>query len=535
MSRLAKQLKVGEKTIDVPVTMVDQVVNFFSPIKGAERYRARAKMALGGAYTSADKTRRANQSGGVNETDADGAILPDLQTLRESSQHMYRNSPIAGAAINTNITKVVGSGLRAKPQIDRGYLGISDDEAERFQRQALREYRLATETVEIDAERQLNIYEMQALVLLKALEDGDVFVNLPRFTRKGSPYKLKLQLIEAARVCNKDRKPDSAGLAGGIKKDDNGAPVSFFVANKHPGSVLRFRANQSRLTWDELKFFGERTGLPMALHVFEKVRPGQSRGVPYLAPVLELIKQLGRYTDAEVMAAVVSGMLTVFVTSETGAPEIGEDLSENSDAYDTKGMQLGYGSVIGLQPDTKIESFNPNRPNTSFDPFVMAVLRQIGARLEIPFELLVKHFTASYSAAKAAIEEAWTYFSRRREFLISKFCRPVYEAVITEAVASGRLSAPGFFVDPQVRRAWLGCQWLGETKMQLDPLKEINAAAKRVELTVSTLEEESLRFTGTPWEDKLPQILRERKILRDAGITITTLEEIEQDDNVDDE
>ncbi len=42
-------------------------------------------------------------------------------------------------------------------------------------------------------------------------------------------------------------------------------------------------------------------------------RPGQRRGVPVLAPVIEALKQLGRYTDAELVAAVVSGLFTVFV------------------------------------------------------------------------------------------------------------------------------------------------------------------------------------------------------------------------------
>ena len=41
--------------------------------------------------------------------------------------------------------------------------------------------------------------------------------------------------------------------------------------------------------------------------------------MPLLAPIIETLKQLGRYTDAELMAAVVSGMYTVFI--ETQAPE----------------------------------------------------------------------------------------------------------------------------------------------------------------------------------------------------------------------
>jgi lambda family phage portal protein len=265
-----------------------------------------------------------------------------------------------------------------------------------------------------------------------------------------------------------------------------------------------------------LPAFGK-SGAPLVLHLFDKTRPGQTRGVPYLAPVIELIKQLGRYTDAEVMAAVVSGMLTVFVTNENGDPTVGTPAIE-SDPIDTTGLELGYGSVIGLMPGEKISTVTPGRPSTAFDPFVQAVLRQIGVALELPFELLIKHFTASYSAARAALEEAWDYFSRRRHWLATSLCQPVYEAVITEAVATGRLHAPGFFSDPMVRVAWLGSEWSGDAPSQLDPLKEINAAAARVNLRISTRAEECSRLTGGDWEAKLPQMIKEQRLLEESSL-----------------
>lgn len=531
MSTLAKEITIAGKTVQVPVTLADQVVNFFDPVRGAARYQQRVRMAVLGGYTGADRTRRANQSGRVSERDADTAIIPDLATLREESQHMIRNNAIAGGAVKTNLTKVVGTGLKVKAQIDRDVLNLTQEQADAWERQAEREFKLATETREIDAERELPFSLLQGLVFLKTLEDGDVLVNMPRFKRAGSPYSLKLQLVEAARLCNPENKPSTARLAAGVEKDQYGAPVAYHVLNQHPGSALRYRSGDTRLTWTRLDAFSS-TGSPLALLIKDKSRPGQTRGVPYLTPVIELIKQLGRYTDAEVMAAVVSGMLTVFVTNDTGSPQLGpaptqaNPTADATQQADVTGMELGYGSVIGLLPGEKVETVNPGRPNPAFDPFVTSILRQIGLALEIPFELLVKHFTSSYSAARAALEEAWDYFQRRRHWLVTVFCQPVYEAIITEAVIRGRLQAPGFLSDPMIRKAWLSANWIGDAPSQLDPLKEINAAAKRVELTISTLDEESRRLTGTAWEDKLPQVLKERAILRDNGITITALEQV---------
>lgn len=516
---LANEITVAGRKVSVPITFMDQVVDFFSPRLGQERFKIRTQMALVGGYTGADRTRPANRLGSRRETDADTAILPDLVTLREDSQHMLRNNAIAIGAVKTNVTKIVGTGLKVKSQINREVLNLPEEDARLWERAAGREFALATDTREIDLERQQSFAMLQGLVLLKTLEDGDVFVSMPRVVRPGSPYGLKLQVIEAARVCNPTGAPVGGKILAGVEKDTNGAPSIYHVCSHHPAA---FRANAAKLTWTQLPAFGVKTGAPLVLHLFDKMRPGQTRGVPYLAPVIELIKQMGRYTDAEVDAAVVSGLLSVFVTTESGdaADVLSGDAAATPSTTKDIDIKLGSGSIVGLLPGEKIESVNPGRPNPAFDPFVAAISRQIGMALELPSEVLFKAFTASYSASRAALLEAWTYFNRRRHWLAVSFCQPVYEAVITEAVASGRLKAPGFFADPAVRRAYLGTIWTGDAPGQLDPLKEVSASEKRMALNLTTHDEECTMspYGGPDWEAKFPQLVKEKQMLREAGL-----------------
>jgi len=127
------------------------------------------------------------------------------------------------------------------------------------------------------------------------------------------------------------------------------------------------------------------------------------------------------------MSAVISAMFTVFVKSEdeeglapmTPLDEVGG--SRNDGDY-----KLAPGAILDLQPNENIEIADPKRPNQAFDPFVQAILRQVGVALELPFEILIKHFTASYSAAQAALVEAWKFFSSRRSWLAIQLCQPVY-------------------------------------------------------------------------------------------------------------
>jgi lambda family phage portal protein len=254
------------------------------------------------------------------------------------------------------------------------------------------------------------------------------------------------------------------------------------------------------------------------LHHFDRRRIGQTRGFPYLSPVIEPLKQLGEYTDAEVMAAVISSMFSVFVTTPDGS---GLGLSDDpakqaSDPNDA--VKLGYGAIVDLMPGEKIEIADPKRPNIAFDPFVQAILRQVGVALELPFEVLIKHFTSSYTAARAAILEAWKFFRVRREWVVKSFLAPIYEAWMEEAVAAGRLSAPGFFDDPLIRKSYLGCRWIGDAPGQIDPVKEITAAGLRLEEGITTLEEETITMTGGDWEENTAQQALELTQRKAAGL-----------------
>ena len=51
-------------------------------------------------------------------------------------------------------------------------------------------------------------------------------------------------------------------------------------------------------------------------------RPEQRRGIPYVAAMIEQIKQLDRYLSSELAASIVHSMLTVFITTEE--PDDGE-------------------------------------------------------------------------------------------------------------------------------------------------------------------------------------------------------------------
>ena len=194
------------------------------------------------------------------------------------------------------------------------------------------------------------------------------------------------------------------------------------------------------MQWQRVEAYGKETGRRNILHIMTRERIGQRRGVPILAPVIESLKQIGRYTDAELVAAVVSGLFTVFIEAAESneKPPVGEmDRPQEFlvDGGDKNSIEMGPGAIIDLNPGEKDTAATPGRPNSNFEGFVTAICKQIGASLELPYEMLVKQFTASYSASRAALLEAWKSFSMWRDWMVEQFCQPIYEEWFSEAVA----------------------------------------------------------------------------------------------------
>lgn len=501
----------------IKTTLLDRVIGRISPAAGVRRLRSRAIWnAATGGYDGASRSRRSMAGWTTRSSDADTASLPDLPTLRDRSRDLIRNKDLAAGAINTKTANVIGTGLRLNSRIDAKFLGMTEEEASEWQSNTEREFRLWCESHDCDATRTQNFYGLQQLAFRSVFEAGDTFARMPYIDR-GNAYSLAIDMIEADRCANPNGRPDTPRLAGGVERDDWGAPTKYHFLKQHPGSRAR-----TSLETEPVPAFGRITGRRNVLHLYHKLRIGQTRGVPELAPVIEAFRQLGDYTDAELQAAAVSALFTVFIKTESGEmPGPMEPTSETGAKAGDDDIKMGAGAVLALGDDETIETANPGRPNSAYDPFVMSLLRQMGVALELPFELLVMHFTASYSASRAALLQAWKFFRMRRQWLTDSFCTPIYQEWLTEAVLRGRISAPGFMRDPAVKRAYCGAEWIGPSMGQVDPLKEAMAHEIFEDRQWKTSSQVTSELTGGDWEQNFRQRAREEEMRRAAGLSVS--------------
>lgn len=453
-------------------------------------------------------------------------------TLRKRARDLYTGGGLARSGPETLTTSVVGWGILPKPKIDGDFLGMTDEAREEAEKTIAREFRLWAGNTMCDATRRQNFYGIQQLAFLSMLMSGDVFALFGMKENKRTPYQTTIRLLEADRICNPDSSGDSEGTAtdsggrivDGVETDQEGTVIRYHVASRSPIA----ENDSSELIWTAIDAFGADTGYPNILHVMTYERPEQCRGIPFVAAEIEQLKQFTRYMNAELAANVVSAMLTCFITSDQDDGSFGmQDAVNKEDKVtdDNISLELAPGAVYSLPPGKKIETVNPLRSNSQFETFVNTCITVIASSMGIPKEVLTKKYESNYTAARAALLDFWRTVKVYRTRFNDDFNQPIYEQWLSEAVATGRIDAPGFFDDPAVRQAWCGCVWMGASMGHVDPKKEVAAAESRIANNITTQEQEAAEYNGNDWAANI----RQRKKEVAAAQELTSL--LEQPDD----
>lgn len=443
-------------------------------------------------------------------------ISENVELLRQRSRDLYSGGgPLGRGAIDRVVLNAIGPGLKLNARLDDKALGLSYENARELSSKIESEFDYWASSKHCDFSGMLNFYELQVLAFKSVLLDGECLVMLPEKRVKNFPYDLRVMLIEADRLKTPTLgRPSNIMIDNGVELDKQGVPVAYWIANRNPYQEISYQEN---ISYKRVPIYGTFSGRRNILHLINPERISQRRGVPFLSPVIEQLKQLSRYTDAELMAAVVSGMYAIFfehAPREEGA--IGEeDYASEQGLGETPGLEglsseEMYGAIMDLPEGVKPVGLSPSRPNNNFASFVESLAHQIGGCLGIPSELLFLQFTASYSASRGALLEAWKLFKYFRAWFSENFCQPIYEEWLTEAVLKNRINAPLFGVDDYHAKLYSWAEWTGPSQGQLNPVQEVQASILKVENGFSTYQRETGELTGGDYELNAYQLERER-------------------------
>ncbi|GAW85008.1 hypothetical protein bplSymb_SCF00208P028 [Bathymodiolus platifrons methanotrophic gill symbiont] len=82
------------------------------------------------------------------------------------------------------------------------------------------------------------------------------------------------------------------------------------------------------------------------------------------------------------------------------------------------------------------------------------------------------------------------------------------------------IEAPGFYDN---KALWTRCKWIGPGRGWIDPVKEAQASKIRMEIGLSTLEDECA-IQGLDWEEVLEQRAREQTKMQELGLPLPCLD-----------
>lgn len=248
---------------------------------------------------------------------------------------------------------------------------------------------------------------------------------------------------------------------------------------------------------------------------------------PFAALVVRL-RMINKHADIEIANATANALFAAFVKSNLPIGEVGQSLTPHTSTFADK--RHGYYERIGnptlggvripvLPIGDEIQINSSSRPTSSFASFQTAFLRSIAAGIGTSYEQLSMDWSqTNYSSARAALNEVWRHIQALLSGFTDQVVIPIYTAWLEEAFDRGYVmqppGAPEFWDAPG---AYVASRWIGPGRGYVDPVKEAQAAAMRMDSLVSTLQRECAE-QGLDYEEILDQIAAEEAELKDRGI-----------------
>lgn len=476
------------------------------------------------SHAAADTSDNALRSWTPLPASPDADLLAERDTIVGRSRDLRRNHGVAQGAEQTIADNVVGTGLRLSARPMYKLLGRDKAWAREYAQTVEGYHRLWWDDTACDAADELNGAGLTTLAMRSLWTNGEACAIPMWMPEPGQLFASRLMLIEPDRLCNPNQRPDTPTLRAGVERDPKtGRPLAYHVRNTHPGD--RFGLNLGGYVGEWTRIEAKtKWGRRLFLHVHDKDRIGATRGKPILAAVMKPFKQIDHYLTVHLQTAIVQSLIAAFVktplSQEALVDLFGGDANAAQEYFKTKAdndsrIKLKGGALIPLNPGDDVVPFAPPNAANGVDQFVMTIYRQIGAALQMPYELLMKDFTkTNYSSARAAMLEAWRYFHYLRAKVGFMFCQPASELVLEEMVDRQMVDAPDFYL---LRRAYAAARWIGPGRGWVDQVKEAQAAQIRMDAGLSTLEMECAE-QGLDWEEVLEQRAVERERMEELGL-----------------
>jgi len=469
---------------------------------------ARAHSAIGGGRNRTDFI--------TTSASPDSMIYSDIEKLRNQvRQREYEDGTVRGP-IKRIVNNVVGRGILFQAAVKADESGfeffpsIDDVMAARWNFYLEHYWRLWVKAENADVKVTSSFHEIQKQVQGALIRDGESIVVVRESNRRNRLIPVCLEVLEADRLFTPPGEITNPLVRNGIRFDSEGAPAAYYLLKHHPGDRHFFQTG-SYLDFDEVPAFNA-NGTRRVLHLFDLMRPEQTRGFSEFAPALKDLQDLDRYEEAEKFAAIEDACMMGFVKS-ANPNEYQAATTEADPGSDRRLHDFDIGMIHYLAPGEEMDIHRPKRPNDQFEKFTAALTRGPANALDMPPEVLSQNWAGmNYSNARTVLLQWHLSCRMRQQFLFTHLCDPVADIACRQFVARGLIpDSRGFDRRPAdfLRRRWQpgGWEWV-------DPTKEAQGKQMELDGNFATLASVCAE-KGEDWEEVLEQRAREAIKIRD--------------------
>jgi lambda family phage portal protein len=387
--------------------------------------------------------------------------------LRDRSRDLVRNNPHASKALEELVGNSVGTGI--VPTASTGNAAIDkviNNEWPYFVEQC-------------DTPQRLDFYGMQALMMRSTAESGEGLIRYrPRLPQDNLRVPLQLQLLEADFL---DQTRTMGLLNGhvmqGVQFDLLGRREAYWLFSYHPGGVLILNPRGGIIS--------QPVPASQIMHIYRVLRPGQVRGVPWMAPSMMPFRDLDDYRDAEGVRKKIEACIAAFVTQPEGIGGTPMGIKGPDPLMKQQVESFEPGMIEYLKPGEDVKFNNPMATG-GYGEFCRTELQRAAAGINTPYELMTGDMSqVNYSSYRAGmLSYRQTIEGYRWLTLVPMFCAPVRRKFIDVLALQGKLPASAM-TDPKLNL--YSTLWTAPKFESVDPLKDTMSDLKKIRMGAVTL------------------------------------------------
>lgn len=354
---------------------------------------------------------------------------------------------------------------------------------------------------------RLDWRKVQELVIESVARDGEALVWLRRGPEFGK-YAFQLQLLDADHLDENYNytMPNGNAVFQGVELNSYGRPVAYHLWESNPSDTGLIGgqkpANRIRVSAEDL------------LHIFDTERASQVRGYPWLSSAMLALHHIGKYREAELIAARIAASKQMFYKQQENVGFGGDD-----DELDDQGnitFETNPGTHEILPRGWSIEHVDFSHPNTTFSQFQKDVLRGVAAGLGVSYNSLASDLeSVNYSSARFGGLEDQAQFRSMQRWFINALIKPVYEEWLKIQLLTNNwgLSIPYNKFDKFNTVRYIARSW-----QSVDPAKDLRADVEALNNSL-TSHSDVISKTGRDPEEVFAQIKKDKERMAAMGIT----------------